>query len=61
MRLIRDGTLDRAGVGDLAERLGIAARTGFASLRRFDAVFAEAYKRTPTALRRLRFKPIRRP
>jgi AraC family transcriptional regulator, regulatory protein of adaptative response / methylated-DNA-[protein]-cysteine methyltransferase len=101
MRLIRDGALDHAGVGDLAARLGIgarhldrlfrkhigasplqvahtmrvqrakrlldqtdlampeiAARAGFASLRRFNAVFAETYKRTPTALRRLRLKSI---
>lgn len=36
----------------------IAARAGFASLRRFNAVFAEVYKRTPTQLRRLRFKTI---
>ena len=100
MRLIRDGTLDRAGVQDLAARLGVgsrhldrlfqrhigatplqvartlrvqrakrlldqtrlsmsdvAARAGFASLRRFNAVFAEVYKRTPSEVRRLRFKP----
>jgi AraC family transcriptional regulator, regulatory protein of adaptative response / methylated-DNA-[protein]-cysteine methyltransferase len=36
----------------------VAARAGFASLRRFNAVFAEVYKRTPTQLRRLRFKTI---
>lgn len=96
MRLIRDGALDRAGVDDLAERLGIgprhldrlfqrhigasplqvartlrvqrakrlldqtklpmmevAARAGFASLRRFNAVFAEVYRRTPSEIRRL--------
>lgn len=96
MRLIRDGALDRAGVDDLAERLGIgtrhldrlfqrhvgasplqvartlrvqrakrlldqtklpmmevAARAGFASLRRFNAVFAEVYRRTPSDIRRL--------
>jgi len=101
MRLIRDGTLDRAGVQDLAARLGVgsrhldrlfqrhigatplqvartlrvqrakrlldqtrlsmsdvAARAGFASLRRFNAVFAEVYKRTPSEVRRLRFKPV---
>ena len=101
MRLIRGGALDRAGVEDLAARLGIgprhldrlfqrhvgasplqvartmrvqrakklldltplpmsevAARSGFASLRRFNAVFAEVYKRTPTDVRRLRFKPV---
>lgn len=96
MRLLRDGALDRAGVDDLAERLGIgprhldrlfqrhigasplqvartlrvqrakrlldqtrlpmmevAARAGFTSLRRFNAVFAEVYKRTPSDVRRL--------
>ncbi|MDB5489560.1 MAG: transcriptional regulator [Reyranella sp.] len=36
----------------------IAARAGFSSLRRFNAVFAEIYGRTPTQLRRLRFKAI---
>jgi AraC family transcriptional regulator of adaptative response/methylated-DNA-[protein]-cysteine methyltransferase len=36
----------------------VAARAGFASLRRFNAVFAEVYKRTPTQLRRLKFKTI---
>jgi len=101
MRLIRDGALDRAGVNDLAGRLGVgsrhldrlfqrhigatplqvartlrvqrakrlldqtklsmsdvAARAGFASLRRFNAVFAEVYKRTPSEVRRRRFKPV---
>jgi AraC family transcriptional regulator of adaptative response/methylated-DNA-[protein]-cysteine methyltransferase len=101
MRLIRGGSLDRAGVDDLASRLGIgarhldrlfqrhvgasplqvartmrvqrakrlldqtrlpmsevAARSGFASLRRFNAVFAEVYKRPPSDVRRLRFKPV---
>jgi AraC family transcriptional regulator of adaptative response/methylated-DNA-[protein]-cysteine methyltransferase len=101
MRLIRGGALDRAGVDDLASRLGIgarhldrlfqrhvgasplqvartmrvqrakrlldqtrlpmsevAARSGFASLRRFNAVFAEVYKRPPSDVRRLRFKPV---
>ena len=101
MRLIRGGALDRAGVDDLASRLGIgarhldrlfqrhvgasplqvartmrvqrakrlldqtrlpmsevAARAGFASLRRFNAVFAEVYKRPPSDVRRLRFKPV---
>lgn len=96
MRLIRDGALDRAGVDDLAERLGIgtrhldrlfqrhigasplqvartlrvqrakllldqthlpmlevAVRAGFTSLRRFNAVFAEVYRRTPGDIRRL--------
>jgi AraC family transcriptional regulator of adaptative response / DNA-3-methyladenine glycosylase II len=96
MRLIRDGALDRAGVDDLAERLGIgtrhldrlfqrhigasplqvartlrvqrakrlldqtqlpmlevAVRAGFTSLRRFNAVFAEVYRRTPSDIRRL--------
>jgi AraC family transcriptional regulator, regulatory protein of adaptative response / methylated-DNA-[protein]-cysteine methyltransferase len=36
----------------------IAARSGFASLRRFNAVFAEVYKRPPSDVRRLRFKPV---
>jgi AraC family transcriptional regulator of adaptative response / DNA-3-methyladenine glycosylase II len=101
MRLIRSGALDRAGIDDLAARLGIgsrhldrlfqrhigasplqvartlrvqrakrlldqtrlsmpdvAARAGFASLRRFNTVFAEVYKRTPSDVRRLRFKPV---
>ena len=101
MRLIRGGALDRAGVEDLATRLGIgarhldrlfqrhvgasplqvartmrvqrakrlldqtrlpmsevAARAGFASLRRFNAVFADVYKRTPSEIRQLRFKPV---
>jgi AraC family transcriptional regulator of adaptative response / DNA-3-methyladenine glycosylase II len=101
MRLIRGGALDRAGVEELAARLGVgarhldrlfqrhigatplqvartlrvqrakrlldqtrlampdvAARAGFASLRRFNAVFAEVYKRTPSEIRRLRFKPV---
>lgn len=31
----------------------VAARAGFASLRRFNAVFAEVYKRTPSDIRRL--------
>jgi len=96
MRLIRDGALDRAGVDDLAERLGIgtrhldrlfqrhigasplqvartlrvqrakrlldqthlpmlevAVRAGFTSLRRFNAVFVEVYRRTPSDIRRL--------
>lgn len=101
MRLIRQGALDRAGVAELAARLGvgvrhldrlfqrhigasplqvartqriqrakllldgttlpmtdIAARAGFASLRRFNAVFVEAYGRSPSAIRRLRYKPV---
>jgi len=101
MRLIRDGALDRSGIDDLAECLGIgprhldrlfqrhigasplqvartlrvqrakrlldrtklpmadvAARAGFASLRRFNTVFAEVYKHTPGEVRRLRFKPV---
>jgi AraC family transcriptional regulator of adaptative response / DNA-3-methyladenine glycosylase II len=101
LRLIRRGALDRAGVEDLAARLGIgarhldrlfqrhagasplqvartlriqrakrlldqtrlpmaevAARAGFASLRRFNAVFVEVYKRTPSDIRRMRFKPV---
>jgi AraC family transcriptional regulator of adaptative response / DNA-3-methyladenine glycosylase II len=36
----------------------VAARAGFASLSRFNAVFAEVYKRTPSEVRRLRFKPV---
>jgi AraC family transcriptional regulator of adaptative response/methylated-DNA-[protein]-cysteine methyltransferase len=36
----------------------VAARAGFASLRRFNTVFAEVYKRTPSEVRRLRFKPL---
>jgi len=36
----------------------VAARAGFASLRRFNAVFAQVYERTPTQLRRLRFKAV---
>lgn len=36
----------------------VAARAGFASLRRFNAVFAEVYKRTPSDIRRLRSKPV---
>jgi AraC family transcriptional regulator, regulatory protein of adaptative response / methylated-DNA-[protein]-cysteine methyltransferase len=36
----------------------VAERAGFASLRRFNAVFAEVYERTPSEVRRLRFKPI---
>ena len=35
----------------------IAAHAGFASLRRFNAVFAEVYRRTPSEVRRLRLKP----
>lgn len=101
MRLIRQGALDRAGVAELAARLGvgvrhldrlfqrhigasplqvartqriqrakllldgttlpmtdIAARAGFASLRRFNAVFVEVYGRSPSAIRRLRYKPV---
>ncbi len=99
--MIRAGALDNAGIGALADRLGIgarhldrlfhkhigasplqvarttrlqkakrlldetklpmaeiAARAGFSSLRRFNAVFAETYGRTPTRIRRLRFKPV---
>jgi AraC family transcriptional regulator, regulatory protein of adaptative response / methylated-DNA-[protein]-cysteine methyltransferase len=101
VRMIRSGALDDAGIGALAERLGIgarhldrlfhkhigasplqvarttrlqkakrlldetklpmveiAARAGFASLRRFNAVFAETYKRSPSKIRRIRFKPV---
>jgi AraC family transcriptional regulator of adaptative response/methylated-DNA-[protein]-cysteine methyltransferase len=32
----------------------IAMRAGFGSLRRFNTVFAEVYKRAPTKIRRLR-------
>ncbi|HEV7546091.1 MAG TPA: helix-turn-helix transcriptional regulator [Reyranella sp.] len=35
----------------------VASRAGFSSLRRFNAVFAEVYKRSPSAIRRVRFKP----
>jgi AraC family transcriptional regulator of adaptative response/methylated-DNA-[protein]-cysteine methyltransferase len=36
----------------------VAERAGFASLRRFNAVFAEVYKRSPSAIRRLHFKSV---
>jgi AraC family transcriptional regulator of adaptative response / DNA-3-methyladenine glycosylase II len=36
----------------------VAARAGFASLRRFNAVFSEVYKRTPSEIRRLHVKPV---
>jgi len=40
----------------------VATRAGFASLRRFNAVFAavfaEVNKRTPSEIRRLHFKPV---
>ncbi len=36
----------------------VAARAGFASLRRFNAVFAEVYGRTPSEVRRLHVKPV---
>jgi AraC family transcriptional regulator of adaptative response/methylated-DNA-[protein]-cysteine methyltransferase len=36
----------------------VAMRAGFASLRRFNAAFAEVYKRPPSTIRRLRFKPV---
>src|SRR5205823_5893226 len=36
----------------------VAERAGFASLRRFNAVFAEVYKRPPSEVRGLRFKPL---
>jgi AraC family transcriptional regulator of adaptative response/methylated-DNA-[protein]-cysteine methyltransferase len=36
----------------------VAARAGFASLRRFNTVFAETYKRSPSKIRRIRFKPV---
>jgi AraC family transcriptional regulator of adaptative response / DNA-3-methyladenine glycosylase II len=32
----------------------IAMRAGFGSLRRFNAVFAEVYRRPPTEIRRAR-------
>lgn len=35
----------------------IALRSGFRSLRRFNAVFAEIYQRPPTAIRRVRGDP----
>lgn len=34
----------------------VAARAGFSSLRRFNAAFADTYKRTPTQIRKVRFK-----
>jgi len=34
----------------------VASRAGFSSLRRFNAAFAETYKRTPTQIRRVPFK-----
>lgn len=36
--------------------LEVAARAGFASLRRFNTVFSEVYRRTPSDIRRLRQK-----
>jgi AraC family transcriptional regulator of adaptative response / DNA-3-methyladenine glycosylase II len=36
----------------------VAARAGFASLRRFNAVFVEVYRRTPSEVRRLHVKPV---
>ena len=36
----------------------VALHAGFASLRRFNTVFAEVYDRPPSAIRRLRFKPV---
>jgi AraC family transcriptional regulator of adaptative response / DNA-3-methyladenine glycosylase II len=36
----------------------IAARAGFASLRRFNAVFVEVYGRSPSHIRRLRYKTV---
>jgi AraC family transcriptional regulator of adaptative response / DNA-3-methyladenine glycosylase II len=35
----------------------VAARAGFGSLRRFNAVFAEVYRRPPTTIRRARTPP----
>jgi len=32
----------------------VASRSGFGSLRRFNAVFAEVYRRAPTEIRRQR-------
>ncbi|OFW98911.1 MAG: transcriptional regulator [Alphaproteobacteria bacterium RIFCSPHIGHO2_12_FULL_66_14] len=34
----------------------VAARAGFSSLRRFNATFAEIYKRSPTEIRRVHFR-----
>lgn len=39
----------------------VAARAGFASLRRFNAVFAEVYKRTPSEIRGQRKRGRRHP
>lgn len=36
----------------------IASRAGFASLRRFNAVFVEVYGRSPSDIRRLRYKAV---
>jgi AraC family transcriptional regulator of adaptative response / DNA-3-methyladenine glycosylase II len=36
----------------------IAARAGFGSLRRFNAVFVEVYGRSPSQIRRLRYKSV---
>jgi AraC family transcriptional regulator of adaptative response / DNA-3-methyladenine glycosylase II len=36
----------------------VALRAGFASLRRFNTVFAEVYDRPPSAIRRLRAKAV---
>jgi len=36
----------------------VALACGFESLRRFNAVFAEVYKRTPSDIRHVRFKPV---
>jgi AraC family transcriptional regulator of adaptative response / DNA-3-methyladenine glycosylase II len=38
----------------------IALRAGFSSLRRFNAVFAEVYRRSPTEIRRAR-RSVRQP
>jgi AraC family transcriptional regulator of adaptative response / DNA-3-methyladenine glycosylase II len=101
MRLIHGGALDRAGIDELATRLGIgprhldrlfqrhigatplqvartvrvqrakrlldetrlpmtevALRAGFSSLRRFNTVFAEVYKRPPSEIRRTGIKAV---
>jgi AraC family transcriptional regulator of adaptative response / DNA-3-methyladenine glycosylase II len=34
----------------------IAMRAGFGSLRRFNAVFVEVYRRSPTAIRNARYR-----
>jgi AraC family transcriptional regulator of adaptative response / DNA-3-methyladenine glycosylase II len=36
----------------------IAFQAGFGSLRRFNAVFAEVYRRAPSDIRRSRSRPV---